>query len=161
MKAGDWIRNLRETGSLKPSEVERISRTIADRKGNHEYYLSRATLADLEEKGSVPSIYKLFSLAACLGISYQEVLLRFGVDVQEIGRFLPPSEASSTEFSPPELSELHACANLIGQFNQPETILLEPGGSSHPQCLRPCANGETTYGSATQQLAGQTTPWEI
>ena len=128
MKAREWIRNLRETGALKPSEVERISRAIADDKRNHEYYLSRATLADIEEKGSVPSIYKLFSLAACLGISYREVLLKFGVDVQEVGQFLPPLEATGAELMPSELTESQPFAELIRHLNKEETVLLEPEG---------------------------------
>ncbi len=77
MDSGKWIRELREERFVKSSDIERISRSIADVKGNADFYVSHSTLAD-GETGSVPSIHKLFSLAACLKVSLEELLLVFG-----------------------------------------------------------------------------------
>ena len=63
MDSGKWIRELREERFVKSSDIERISRSIAEAKGNPDFYVSHSTLADVET-GSVPSIHKLFSLAA-------------------------------------------------------------------------------------------------
>jgi hypothetical protein len=48
-------------------------------------------LADIEA-GSVPGIQKLFSLAAGLKISLDELLLVFGVDANEVPQFAGPLE---------------------------------------------------------------------
>jgi transcriptional regulator with XRE-family HTH domain len=72
MNSGKWIRELREERFVKSSDIERITRSIADIKGNADFYVSHSTLADIET-GSVPSIHKLFSLAACLKVSLDEL----------------------------------------------------------------------------------------
>ena len=83
MDSGKWIKSLREERLVKPSDVERITRTIADKKRNSDFYVSHSTLADIET-GSIPSIHKLFSLAICLRIPLQDLLLPFGIDPQDL-----------------------------------------------------------------------------
>src|SRR5258708_34094021 len=83
MDSGKWIRELREERFVKSSDIQRISRFIADVKGNADFYVSHSTLADIET-GSVPSIHKLFSLAACLKVTLEELLLVFGINASEV-----------------------------------------------------------------------------
>lgn len=83
MESGKWIRSLREERLIKPSDVERITRNIAEKKRNTDFYVSHSTLADIEA-GSIPSIHKLFSLAICLKVPLQELFLPFGVDPEEV-----------------------------------------------------------------------------
>ncbi|HEY1576203.1 MAG TPA: helix-turn-helix transcriptional regulator [Terracidiphilus sp.] len=79
---------------VKPSDVERITRNISERKENPDFYVSHSTLADIEN-GSVPSIHKLFSLSVCLRISLEELLFPFGIDPAEISPTQTESEADS------------------------------------------------------------------
>ena len=102
--SGELIRKLREERHLKPSDIERLSRSIADSKGNSDFYISHATLADVEA-GSVPSIYKIFSLAVCFKISYGEMLLSFGVDPSEVETFEEPKAPAVTTLQPIGLLE--------------------------------------------------------
>src|SRR5882672_6007663 len=95
MDSGNWIRKLREERFLKAREIERLSRTIADATGNPDYYVSHASLADIEA-GTVPSIYKLFSLACFLGVSYDELLRVFGVNPREMERFVISPDPGKT-----------------------------------------------------------------
>jgi len=44
MESGKQIRALREERSMKPSDIERITRNIADTKGNCDFYISHSTL---------------------------------------------------------------------------------------------------------------------
>ena len=88
MEAGKWIRALREERLIKPSDVERITRTVAEAKRNSDFYVPHSTLADIES-GSVPSIHKLFSLAISLKVPLNELLLLFGIDPKEINDFAP------------------------------------------------------------------------
>jgi|SRR5205823_259359 len=90
LESGTWIKSQRETLRIKPSDVERITRNIAEKKDNSDFYVSHSTLADIESE-SVPSIHKLFSLAFCLKLSLNELLMAFGVDSEEIS----PTQAES------------------------------------------------------------------
>jgi hypothetical protein len=64
---------------LTLAEIERLSRSIAEQKGNPDYYISADAWGEIES-GATPSIYKLFSLAVCLQVPYERVMQAFGVD---------------------------------------------------------------------------------
>ena len=70
---------MREERLIKPSDVERVTRSVSNAKQNSDFYVSHSTLADIEA-GSVPSIHKLFSLALSLNVPLNELLLTFGID---------------------------------------------------------------------------------
>lgn len=93
---GKLIRELREERYVKPSDVERITRAIADAKGNPDFYVSHSTLADIEA-GSIPSIYKLFGLAIALRVPLDEILRQFGVDPDEVAAYGTQSQAELTQ----------------------------------------------------------------
>jgi|GEM_PF-1806742 len=128
MEAGKYIRALREERFIKASDVERITRTIADAKRNTDFYVPHSTLADIEA-GSVPSIHKLFSLAISLKVPLDELLLLFGIDPREISQYgtvgstsalAAPKPSSSSSNDPPFRFALNFDANL----NVQETTLL-------------------------------------
>jgi len=124
MESGKWIRSLREERLIKPSDVERITRNIAEKKGNTDFYVSHSTLADIEA-GSIPSIHKLFSLAICLRVPLSDLFVPFGID---------PAEASSSqaEFdsdalipaSPPSDPAFRFQLNFDVNYSKEETNLL-------------------------------------
>jgi hypothetical protein len=133
MGSGDWIRKLREERFLRAREIERLSRRIADVTGNPDYYVSHASLADIEA-GAVPSIFKLFSLACSLGVSYDELLRVFGVNLREVERFAASPDPSRTALLPSDIEEralpfrLKFSSDLIHQ----ETTLLPPKPEDWP-----------------------------
>lgn len=131
MEPGKWIRALREERLIKPSDVERITRTIAEHKGNPDFYVSHSTLADIES-GSIPSIHKLFSLALALKVSLSELLLPFGIDPEEVPVSEPESETPLTE-PDPAARELpfHFQLNFGTNLSSGETTLLK----LHPRDL--------------------------
>ena len=93
MNSGKWIRELREERFVRSSDIERVSRSIADVKGDADFYVSHSTLADVEA-GAVPSIYKLVSLAICLRVPLDELLLVFGIDGEEVRQCIGQGEPS-------------------------------------------------------------------
>jgi transcriptional regulator with XRE-family HTH domain len=125
MDSGKWIRELREERFVKSSDIERISRSIADVKGNADFYVSHSTLADVET-GSVPSIHKLFSLAACLKVSLEELLLVFGIDANEVRQFAGQAEPGARVPTALETREpsFRFQLNFDTSFNSHETSLL-------------------------------------
>ena len=123
MDSGKWIRELREERFVKSSDVERLSQAIADVKGNADFYVSHSTLADVET-GSVPSIHKLFSLAVCLKVSLEELLLVFGIDSNEVGQFAGPAESGLSRVEAREPS-FRVQPNFDASLNSHETSLLK------------------------------------
>jgi transcriptional regulator with XRE-family HTH domain len=126
MDSGKWIRELREERFVKSSDVERISRSIADVKGNADFYVSHSTLADVET-GSVPSIHKLFSLAACLKVSLEELLLVFGIDASEVRQFVGQVEPNLSRLESHETRgpSFRFQLNFDASLNSHETNLLK------------------------------------
>jgi transcriptional regulator with XRE-family HTH domain len=142
MLSGKWIRESREERFLRSSDVERISRSITDIKGNTDFYISHSSLADIEN-GSVPSIHKLFSLAACLKISLDDLLLVFGIDSNESRHFAVAAEdgrAPSEHIEAPQPS-FNLQLNIDTNFTSDETSLLR--FNPHELAILPwrCNNG--------------------
>ncbi len=141
MESGTWIRALREERMIKPSDVERITRTLADAKGNTDFYVSHSTLADIEA-GSIPSIHKLFSLAICLKVPLYELLLPFGIDPQEPTAYEGGSTPEAVVFQAPQVSEpaFRFQLNFDTSFSLEETTLLrlQP---RHLESLPPFSQG--------------------
>jgi transcriptional regulator with XRE-family HTH domain len=125
MEPGRWIRALREEKMVKPSDVERISRSLASAKNNTDFYVSHSTLADIES-GSIPSIHKLFSLSVCFKVPLKELLLSFDIDIDEAGLY----DVTSLEENPsPQLPQLREPPfrfqlNFDTNFTAAETTLL-------------------------------------
>lgn len=75
---GQRISELLAIKRVRPRDIEQKSRLIADARGNSGFYISHASLAAIKA-GALPSIYKVFSLAACCGVSYAHLLSLFGI----------------------------------------------------------------------------------
>ncbi len=110
MDSGKRIKQLREDRLLKPGDIELASWLIAETNGCSEYYISPESLVEVEQ-GSVPDIRRLLSLAQCLRVPYEQLLLLFDVDLQGMARYqvvpavLTPAVLSPVVLSPVALSE--------------------------------------------------------
>ena len=128
MGSSSTIRQLRDERLIKPSEIERISRAIADAKRNTDFYVSHGTLADIES-GSIPSIYKIFSLAVCLKLPYDQLLLIFGVDPDQVVQYGEPYDRNKTDLEPFSASQdgTRFVLHFDTRRNANDTSLLAPG----------------------------------
>jgi transcriptional regulator with XRE-family HTH domain len=117
---------------IKPSDVERVTKTVAEAKRNADFYVSHSTLADIEA-GSIPSIHKLFSLATCLGVPLNELLLPFGIDLEESKASPAPAarQALTPQAAPGREPAFRFQLNFDTNFSSEETTLLR----LRPQCL--------------------------
>jgi len=124
MEPGKWIRALREERQIKPSDIERITKNVADLKGNPDFYVSHSTLADIEA-GSIPSIHKLFSLALSFKLQLSDLLLPFGIDLEES---TTPDEAPgmvNLQAAPVPEPPFRFQLNFDAHISNPETTLLK------------------------------------
>ena len=81
LAAGLNLRGLRERLGLTMREVESASARIAERHGNEEFGVSPSRLSDIETKGLVPSIFRLYSLAIVYRCDLREILAWYGIDL--------------------------------------------------------------------------------
>jgi len=134
MDSGSSIRKLREERFLKPTGLERLSRAIAEATGEPDFYVSHGSLADIEA-GGVPSIHKLFSLSCFLRISYDDLLLVFGVNLRDAAQFAPPADPSETALIPTgpwENRPFPFRLRFSPQLARDETTLLGPDPKEWP-----------------------------
>ncbi|HOQ44821.1 MAG TPA: helix-turn-helix transcriptional regulator [Bryobacteraceae bacterium] len=80
-EAGQKLKRARERLNLRYRDVEEASLRIAERHKNDEFIIALSRLADIENKGTVPTIYRLYSLCAIYRLDITEVLEWYGVDL--------------------------------------------------------------------------------
>lgn len=105
LRTGDQLRELRTRRGITTREVEEYSRTIADDHHNEEFYISNAWLTQVENRNSIPSIYKLFSLSVVYGIRFTDLLEIFGVDLSASAQYqmtLPLENTRLVTFETPD-----------------------------------------------------------
>ena len=75
--------------------MESASVRIAERHGNDEFAVSPSRLSDIETKGLVPSIFRLYSLAVIYRSDLREMLAWYGMDLSlsaaDLDLNLPPN----------------------------------------------------------------------
>ena len=82
---GRRLRRIRERLRLRYRDVEEASQQIARHRGNQEFTVGLSRLADIENRGTVPSLYRLYSLCVIYGLKFEIVLGWFGIDLNELG----------------------------------------------------------------------------
>ena len=83
--AGEKLKRVRDRLSLTIRDVEEASRKIASRHQNDEFVLGLSRLSEIENKGTVPTIYRLYSLCSIYRLDPLDVLEWYGVKVGDLG----------------------------------------------------------------------------
>lgn len=82
--AGQRLKRARERLNLKFRDVELASQAIAERRGNPEFVILISRLSDIENQGTLPSIFRLYSLCCVYRLDLNEVLTWYGVPLESI-----------------------------------------------------------------------------
>jgi hypothetical protein len=82
--AGQRLRRARERLNLKFRDVELASQQIAERHGNPEFAVLISRLSDIESHGTLPSIYRLYSLCCIYRLQLNEVLGWYGIGMESM-----------------------------------------------------------------------------
>jgi len=88
VRPGEKLRQARERLKLTYRDVVRASQEIAQRRGSEEFSVALSRLSDIENKGTLPTIYRLYTLCAIYRLDWSEVLRWYGVPLD-----LLPSDA--------------------------------------------------------------------
>jgi transcriptional regulator with XRE-family HTH domain len=83
-EAGQKLKRVRERLRLRFRDVEEASSRIAARRRNDEFTVALSRLADIENKGTMPSAYRLYSLCAIYGLDMVEVLSWYGISLSTL-----------------------------------------------------------------------------
>ena len=99
MTASERLKEFRNRLGISMREVEETSRKIAEAQGNTEYVVSNAWLTQIENSGSTPSIYKIFSLSIVYRVKFSELLNMYGIDLERIAQLQAANPLASTHLT--------------------------------------------------------------
>lgn len=121
LSAGIDLRKIRDRLGLTMRDVENASIRIAQNRGSEEYLIPPSRLSDIETKGVVPSIFRLYSLAAIYRKPLRFLLQFYGIDLNGI--------SSQWESSQPAHSHLVTMDTDRDSLSIP--VKMDPGFDPH------------------------------
>ena len=81
VSAGRRLRELREQIGLTLRDVEISSTALAESRGIEDFIINPSRLSDIETKGVIPSIYRLYVLSVIYRADFSELLRLYGIDL--------------------------------------------------------------------------------
>ncbi len=112
MDPGLRLKNVRERLGLRYRDVEQASNIIAKRRKSSDFVVGLSRLADIENRGVIPSLHRIYSLCSIYRIDFEEVLSWYGAPLSEIW-------ADATTVHPP-------ATHLVGVYHSPRSSMRLP-----------------------------------
>lgn len=100
---GKKLRQAREALRLKYRDVEQASQTIARAHHNPEFAVGLSRLADIENKGTLPTVYRLYSLCVIYRLDFSSVLSWYGIALDDL-----PGDAARLTLGETHLVDIEA-----------------------------------------------------
>jgi transcriptional regulator with XRE-family HTH domain len=94
-EAAQKLKRIRERLGLKYRDVEEATARIASAHHSDEFLVSLSRLSDIENKGTMPTMYRLYSLCAVYRLDVVEVLSWYGILLSDL-----PADAALLEQCP-------------------------------------------------------------
>jgi transcriptional regulator with XRE-family HTH domain len=124
---GHRLKQKRERLNMTYRDVYEASTIIANRHRNDEYLVALSRLSDIENKGTVPSIYRLYSLCTTYRLEMAEVLEWYGVNLASRladAAALPLGKTHPIYFNPGQHGELMVPFSLDPGIDLSKTTFL-------------------------------------
>jgi transcriptional regulator with XRE-family HTH domain len=118
VQPGNYLRDLRNRLGVTTREVEELSHKIAQDRNNEEFSISNAWLTQLENKNSVPSIYKLFSLSVIYRAKFVDLLSIFGVELEDSVRYHSSLPLNNTHLASIEVADRDRAVRFPVRFDR-------------------------------------------
>lgn len=152
LPAGKSLRTLREKLGLTMRDVENSSARIAERYRNEEFSIPPSRLSDIETKGILPSIYRLYTLSVIYRRDVRELMSWYGVDLNnlaaDLGLVMPPKSHVSHTLG--GLAAVKVPVRMDPGFDEKRTNnlgrMVEQWGWVPFAYLAQFANNDFTYG---------------
>jgi transcriptional regulator with XRE-family HTH domain len=117
LSAGKKLRDLREQIGLTLRDVELSSTSLAESRGIEEFIINPSRLSDIETKGVIPSIYRLYVLSVIYRADFTELLRLYGVDLS----------FTAADFAICRPGKTHRLEIAMGRGNVQIPVKLDPG----------------------------------
>src|SRR5207248_9149649 len=105
-------------------DVENAAGQLARQHGNEEFQINLSRLNDLESKGGIPSLYRLYSLAVIYRLDLLQLLSWYGVPVESMSKDIQVGE--------PPRSHLNHLLDAASAAQLP--VLPDPSCDPEPTC---------------------------
>ena len=117
LSAGRKLRDLREQLGLTLRDVELASTALAESRGIEEFIINPSRLSDIETKGVIPSIYRLYVLSVIYRADFTELLKLYGVDLS----------STAADFAICKPSKTHRLDMVTGRGTVQVPVKFDPG----------------------------------
>jgi len=117
LSAGRRLREIREQIGLTLRDVEISSTSLAESRGIEEFIINPSRLSDIETKGVIPSVYRLYVLAVIYRADFTELLKLYGVDLG----------CTAADFAICSPSKTHKLEVFSGKGSVQVPVKLDPG----------------------------------
>ena len=114
---GQRLKALREALGISGRDVQMYSRLIAGTQGNQRYCISHSSLVEIENSTRVPSVHKLFTLSALYRINFVDLLLFFGIDLDQINTARLAVKLPRTHLVPSEIHDMERRVSFPVRFD--------------------------------------------
>ncbi len=105
-RGGVRLKQLRERLGLTLRQVEALSRQLALKKKNQDFFISRGWLNNVENGAYTPGVCKLYSLGAIYHTHWSNIFAFFGLHLSDFGRdqamFAPPKTQLAADAEQPD-----------------------------------------------------------
>lgn len=114
---GQRLKALREALGISGWDVQTYSLLIARTQGNRKYSISHSSLVDIENSDRVPSVHKLFTLSALYRVNFVDLLLLFGIDLDQINTSRLAIKLPKTHLVPSEIYDTERRVSFPARFD--------------------------------------------
>ncbi len=121
LSAGRRLREVREQIGLTLRDVEIASTALSEVRGIEEFVINPSRLSDIETKGVVPSIYRIYVLSVIYRTDFTELLKLYGVDLG----------ATASDFAICRPGKTHRLEIVTDRGSVLVPVKLDPGFNLH------------------------------
>lgn len=124
---GQKLRRARERLGLRYRDVREASQNIAHAYRNNEFSIGLSRLADIETKGTVPSLFRTYSLCVIYKLNFNSVLRWYGINLEHL-----PADANRFglintaifDIEAPERLQVELPVKIADKFDMSKTSFL-------------------------------------
>jgi transcriptional regulator with XRE-family HTH domain len=133
---GAELRKIREELGITLREVESSSLRIAEKQNNLGYAISLSRLSEIESKGVLPNIYRIYTLATVYRRSVKEILGLYGIcEDAPMDDMLLPERSKTHLVSPAATDEIQektvSLRKMTRELGQPPKFNSQTGRFLH------------------------------
>src|SRR5437879_8957692 len=114
---GRRLKALRDALGISGRDVQTYSHLIARTQGNQRYCISHTSLVEIENSSRVPSVHKLFTLSAGYRINSVDLLLFFGIDLDQMNTARLAVRLPKTHLVPSEIYDTERRVSFPARFD--------------------------------------------